>query len=465
MRPESPGLLLPAVKWTAWAVFLFMWLQVALHDQKNQKILHLHLRRGLAFAAACYGLMLASSAAGQLGWVSVFYRWPFYLDLAAHVVTSAAVALAMWRAGVWPAGDTKLFVLLSLIFPMMEVSGSFHGGWLFLLVLINTFIPASVVVFWQALRWVWQSRLKHQSSFMRQMGLRRAFDYASERLRANAPRLLGEVRGAWEGLKENPLSLLSTLLSWAVSMFLMAALSLLLKDLVASPLLRTLLCFAALFTWSRATSAVGGGLPLLVSLAGAAALIVSRTPALWAELGRSFGYMTVFSIFVFMGMRWTLGAVAGEVLMFAFPLLGMVVGFVPWLLSALAFPHLDLSWAARYLPLAGLGLFFGLSFVFVRIWDNEDHPDVPPEKLLSYMVLHHSFHDKLRQDEDFYERHFARTYADGLTEEQAEALRQWAKVHQVPTIPLTTTMAFSHWIFLGYFLTWCLGGHVLQGFY
>jgi hypothetical protein len=123
----------------------------------------------------------------------------------------------------------------------------------------------------------------------------------------------------------------------------------------------------------------------------------------------------------------------------------------------------DLSWARPMLPLAHMGLFFGSAWVFVWIWEEEEHPDIPRDKVLSYMVLHRGFIRRLREDEDFYQEHFASVYADGLTVSQAEALKTWCAEKGVETVSLTTTMSFANWIFLGYFITWLLGGSVLKG--
>lgn len=464
MRPDSAGWLLTAAKYAAWAVFLGLWGQVMFWDVRQQKIQHVYLRRGLFFSLLVYGLLLGATFLGYLGHSPVFYRWPFYSDLLAYVATSAVAALGLWRGGVWPAGDTKLFALLALLFPLLEVSGSFQGGWLFLFVLINIFLPAAAFVFLQAARHVWRTRLRHGGSFAWQMGLRRGIDFAYGRMREKLPQAWRRAAEAAAACLRDPMTPLKAVGSWLVSIFIMSLVSLILKDIVDSSLLRTLLCFAALFAWGKINVAIAARLPLALLGAAVAAAVLSRIPSLWSEVQRSFGYMSVFGLFMYLGVKWTLGLVAGEVVMWLLPLMGLLGSLVPWGMNW-AWPSLDISWARAFLPLAALGLFFGLSFVLVRIWDNEDHPDMRVENLLSYMVLHHSFIDRLRQDEDFFEEHFSTRYADGLTKEQVEALQKWAAREGIRTIPLTTTMPFAHWIFLGYFLTWLLKGHVLEALY
>lgn len=208
------------------------------------------------------------------------------------------------------------------------------------------------------------------------------------------------------------------------------------------------------------------GLGRLVPLLGLAGTGVIKVH--WHEMARMFSYMMVFSMFLSLGMTATMGAVKGQLLMMLFPLLGALVGILPLRLigqwSGMS-GHLGWQLIMTFAPLACLGAFFGLSFVFVRIWDDEDHPNIPREKILSYMLPHHSLVALLQEDSDFFERYFQSLYADGLTVEQAKALREWCGRNSVDVVPMTTTIPFSNWIFLGYLMTWLFAGHILQAFF
>jgi hypothetical protein len=114
---------------------------------------------------------------------------------------------------------------------------------------------------------------------------------------------------------------------------------------------------------------------------------------------------------------------------------------------------------------AALGTFFGLSLVFVRIWDSESYQSVSPDQVQPYMTLGPSLVELIERDEEFCAEHFPTFYADGLTPDQAEALKAWCGEQGVESVPLAPTISFANWIFAGYLLTLVLGGHVLRFLY
>ena len=110
-------------------------------------------------------------------------------------------------------------------------------------------------------------------------------------------------------------------------------------------------------------------------------------------------------------------------------------------------------------------LFFGLSLVCVRICDAESYKSVQPEHIAPFMTLGPSMVERLQEDEEFFEEHFGTLYADGLTREQVEALKEWCLREEVAVVPLAPTISFANWIFVGYLLTWLIDGHVLRMVY
>lgn len=457
----SVGLLLPSIRWTAWAAFLVLWGRLAARDWKEQKILHRDLRLGAIFAVVCYGLMLGSTVLGAFGRAGVFYSWEFYRDFVWHLAATLVAGLGMWRARIWPAGDAKLFLFLGAVIPLLSISGTFHGGWLFLSALINIFMPACAWVFLAVLRYLWDSRLKHQTDFVARLGLRRGVDFARDSLRQVLVSTWGRVKADVESVRREPMDLFWGVVSWLFSMFLMSLLSVGLKGIVEKPAARTAMCFIFLFLWSRAHQALGRwGTPAVAAVCLAVGYGGSG-PDFKSELLHAMGALSVFGVFLWLGMRWTVGVMAGEIGMYLVPLVGVVLGFIPLVFYRI---WAGVGWLGNFIPLALLGLFFGLTYVFVRIWEDEDHPDVPADCLLSYMVVHPRFLERLeKEDKKFYQKHFEDNYADGLTHEQVEALRKWCKRKSVATVPLNHTMSFAHWIFLGYFLTWLMnGGNVLN---
>ena len=70
-----------------------------------------------------------------------------------------------------------------------------------------------------------------------------------------------------------------------------------------------------------------------------------------------------------------------------------------------------------------------------------------------------------KEDEAFYQSAFGPLYPDGLTPEQAEAVRIWCARNGIESVALRPTLFFSFWIFLGFLMTRILDGHILQGVY
>lgn len=471
MRPESPGRLILSIQVVAWAAFVYLWARLSVKDWRDQKIQHRDLRSASALVAGAYALLALSTGLGALGVSRHFYTVWFYRDLAAHLCLSAAAAMGLWAARVWPAGDAKLFMFLSALLPLLSVSPSFAGGSLFFATLVNIFLPACLFVFAAVLAYLWRTRLKHPAAHLRALGLKRALDFLVEKawpaLRASLERARGDLLGALR----DPLSLVPSALGWFGSMSVMAAVSATIRDAISSPAVRVLLGFMLMLAMSRLGPRLAG--PRTLAALGAAAGLVPALvlgPAWRAAFVTALGQVSVFGLFLMMGMRWTIGAASGEVMMLVLPMAMALAGaIVPVVMSYLGMvPGAALSvagapWVRQLAPLAGMGAFFGLCWVLVRLWEDEDKPEMPPEKLVPYLVLHPSFVDRLAaEDPDFYERHFSTRYADGMTESQVKALRGWCRRHGIDRVAVQNTMSFAHWIFLGYFLTWLLGGHLVE---
>lgn len=248
------GYLLPSIQLLSWIVFLGLWVLISTSDLAQKKILHRDLLFGSIFAGVCYSLMFAGTVLGHFGRIAIYYHWIFYQDLLSHIVIACAAALALWWARIWPAGDAKLFILLSLIFPMMPSNAPFHSGWLSLFVLINIFIPACVMVFLTAARYVWATRLRHYPGFFRDLwrrGWRLVADFLMQNLKAAAASALQDLRAflIWAAL--NPTLVLSLAARWLMMMVLMSAFCCAIQDFFASPMLRILLSLAVMFLWTR----------------------------------------------------------------------------------------------------------------------------------------------------------------------------------------------------------------------
>lgn len=450
-----------SIRACAWAGFVVMAWRLSVKDWRIQKIQHRELSLGAGLAAAAYALLLADTLLGVAGVTETYLRLNFYGDLFVHLVLTTAAALGLWRLRVWPAGDAKLYLLLGSVAPMLTAEPNFLGGRYFLAALINVFLPACVFVFVQVAHHVWHARLKHAAGFVIQAGARRAWGLATEGVRRSATDGR-EAAAKWlRGVRQDPLGALGRLAYMAAMFAAMAGFSAGAHAFLPSATLRSALSVAVLYFVMKGEKSVARW--TVWGAAAATAIWSFVTPPgsdFRRELAAAAGSLTVFTFFLQFGAVWTMSLVGGNVPKAILPLASMAFGFVLMVLGTAA------AQASRFTHLLGLalmGAFFGLCHVFVRIWEEDDKPQIPVEKLRAYMLPHRSFLALAeKEDPDFLEAHFSDVYADGMTPRQAMAARGWARRMGLETVPIQTTMSFAFWIFLGYFLTWALGGSVLE---
>jgi hypothetical protein len=460
-------MILTGVKLFSAAVFFILWGIVGWTDYNHKKIRRQYLLYGAAAIGSAYAALAAATLLGHWNLLGVYLEWGYYQAALTNIFLCATAAAALWWFGIWPAGDAKLFMLVGAIYPLTNFNDSTDYRRLFLVVLINTFIPASLMVFLRAVQYVYQTRLSHRRHFLLQLGWQKEYDYLRDAIRS-AARFGWERRGRpLEIARETaarPGAALKAAGFWLVNMFVMSLFSLYLRAFFNSPIVFTLFWGCVFLLWSRLTAVVRPGLLRALLVVAAAALLFFRPPEHWADLWRIFTNLSLFSFFFYIGIRWTMKVVAG----------GMESAYMMAFLLPVgaALLRMGASWLGRglvsssfpVLLLAGMGLFFGLSLVMVRLWDQEVTPS-HIEKISSFIVLAPGFIERLKEDEEFFEEHFSRMYADGLTDSQARALHQWCLRNGVDRIPLTPTISFAAWIFLGFFLSWFLNGaHVLGRF-
>ncbi len=527
------GVLVSGVQVYGWGVFLCAWAQMGWVDWKEQKIRNRFIRIWLLCVLAGYAVLIGQTVLGAYGFVNVFILRDYYVALSGHLAVSIAAACALWGLRIWPAGDAKLFALLALCCPLMRLPGSFRSGLLFLEVLINIFVPAAAFLFLTAGEYLWRTRFTvYKAQFTDQVRGRYKFfrfpefsfaRFNFDSLRALAPSgefNLGSAPAAvkakavelWEpvkkeilsvisGYRENPKQLLLDGASWFAMMAVMSMISYSLNDFITSNVLKTLFCFALMFTWSRLCQLIGTGWALGGVFAVCAFALYRQPHVNFPALAVIFGHITVFSLFIFLGMQLAMKLIAGKTGYMLLPFLMMLPGLIPWrfiaqtawgwltalvngasrlvlpALPKVALPSLPAVGAVALpawplaLDVSGLaiwalmGLAFGLALVFVKIWDSESYKTVPIAHIDRFMTLAPSLVSRIEADEDFRDEHFSTMYADGLTGEQAEALREWCREQGLETVPLAPTISFANWIFLGYFVTRLLEGHVLRFLY
>lgn len=462
--------MLTFIEVSAFAAFALAWAQMGWVDWNEQKIRNRLLVRWLALVLAAYALLAAHTFLGERGLVSSHIVWSYYGAALAYAAVSAGAGYALWALRVWPAGDVKLFVLLSLYLPLMRLPLDFRSGLRFLEVLINVFIPAAAFLFLTAGEYLWRTRFREQGAVVAGLGWEKWPPLLAQKVREALPALKA---GAKEFLRSyrDPRVFLRDALSWLASVCVMALLSYYLGDLLRSDFLKTVVCFALFFLWSRFSAMIGRGRSLALVLVLLSALALLGPAIRWSALAHTFGDISIFSLFIFMGVQVAFKIVAGQSGFVLLPLVFMLPAMIPW--SRLAGALNPAHWMPAAVPAvlsgtsvwAAMGLFFGLSLVFVRIWDAESYKSVRPAHIAPFMTLGPAMVERLRADEEFFEEHFGTLYADGLTREQVEALKEWCLREEVEVVPLAPTISFANWIFVGYLLTWLLDGHVLRMVY
>lgn len=457
----------------AWACFAGAWAQMGWVDWREQKILNRFLGFWLKLALAGYAALMLHSFLGAHGYFPVFIMRGYYQDILLHAAFSVLAAYALWWLRAWPAGDVKLFSLLAFFYPLMRIPAEFRSGTRFLEVLINTFVPAAAFLFVTAALYLWRTRFAHQKEFIVDLGVKKALPYMANMF-SQALAALKLEAASWADSFRQPGQLALSATNWLASVAVMSMISYYLNDVIRSEFLKTLVCFGLFFGWSRFCSEFGK-VRSLALVAGVFSLLLWRYPRFeWNGLLRVFGDISVFSLFIFFGVQIAFRVVAGQTGFVFMPLLFMLPSLIPWQRITSWLPgfggfSLHLGPPPPGLPTvavwAAMGLFFGLSLVFVRIWDAESFQSVPPGHIRPYMNLGPSIVAEIEADEDFRDEHFHAFYADGLTPAQVEALQEWCEEKGITEVPLAPTISFANWIFVGYLLTLVLDGHVLRWVY
>lgn len=133
-----------------YGVFVGLASLISFEDWRTRKIRNRLIAAGLLACAAGLLLLLVNSLLGArhlrfgpLGEYSL--PLSFYPRLALHAVLSLAAGVGFWRWAIWPAGDAKFFALAALFAALIDPNLPGFPLLLFLILLINIFVPAGVV--------------------------------------------------------------------------------------------------------------------------------------------------------------------------------------------------------------------------------------------------------------------------------------------------------------------------------
>ncbi|OGS14261.1 MAG: hypothetical protein A2285_04955 [Elusimicrobia bacterium RIFOXYA12_FULL_57_11] len=127
-----------------------LFLRIVREDNASGKIRNARIGAGLALVGVAVLLLALQTAAHQLLSVNFPFLVPhlpaaYFLKYLQHGLTALIAAVVLWKAGTWPAGDAKLFILSALAIPVIIPDAAHFPGILFLALLVNIFIPAGFV--------------------------------------------------------------------------------------------------------------------------------------------------------------------------------------------------------------------------------------------------------------------------------------------------------------------------------
>lgn len=76
----------------------------------------------------------------------------WFINYAIHVFISGLVSVVLWKAAIWPAGDSKLFTAVSAILPLIVQDSRHFPFLLFISLLMNILLPAGAAFAIEAFR-------------------------------------------------------------------------------------------------------------------------------------------------------------------------------------------------------------------------------------------------------------------------------------------------------------------------
>jgi len=144
-------------------LFIRLGFKISLEDFRTGRISNKNIILGFKILGAAFGALILLSVLNYtfqsrqvnsplLSYILAFIDFlkadaplvKFYPLFMMHTLWVLVCAIALWKLQIWPAGDAKLYILLALSASVLFYGIDFLYGKLFLVILINSFIPAAV---------------------------------------------------------------------------------------------------------------------------------------------------------------------------------------------------------------------------------------------------------------------------------------------------------------------------------
>lgn len=113
-------------------------------DLASKKIPNARLAAGFKLLLLAAGALLANTLLGLYGATTDFLNPVFYRLWLTHLLLAATAGVILWYSEVWPAGDAKFFMLAAAWLPLINPFVGNFPGYLFLAMLVNIFVAASL---------------------------------------------------------------------------------------------------------------------------------------------------------------------------------------------------------------------------------------------------------------------------------------------------------------------------------
>lgn len=129
------------------AAFSWWGVSVVGVDMASRKIPNARITAGFKLLLLALGLLALNTALGHYGRSASYLNWSFYGLWAVHFLWAATAGVVLWYSGVWPAGDAKFFMLCAAWLPVIDPFIRNFPNYLFIGILVNTFVAAALVTF------------------------------------------------------------------------------------------------------------------------------------------------------------------------------------------------------------------------------------------------------------------------------------------------------------------------------
>lgn len=128
------------------SLFFYLWWGTIIlkEDFEIGKIRNSLLLLGVKFVLTIIILHVFLTEMGKLGYVDSYLTYLFYLHYIYHLVQSIIFSFILWYGEIWPAGDSKFYTVNMMFLPLINPMLVGFPDFLWISVMINTFIIAAV---------------------------------------------------------------------------------------------------------------------------------------------------------------------------------------------------------------------------------------------------------------------------------------------------------------------------------